>query len=164
MNQASLKREPSIEEVAIRCQACGERCELADAVKRGWRACQHCGSFVCGECLGLLGENFRCLSAVCMDAGRHFESQPIPVDRVLVFARAQQVLAMEDSFLFRVFFEDDIHHGHDDYTLQAQEPENASRASDEDNPAKIQMETWQGHRLVLTRRRHGRFVSWERVC
>ena len=149
-----------IREIAIRCQACNQRCDLEDAVKRGWRACACCGSFVCDLCLNDFGESFPCLSSVCLSQNRLFDPEPIPVDRVVVFARAQQLLEMEDSFLSRLFFEDVVGRGIEPYALQAVREEDRG---DGDDQTRVRTETWQGHHLVITRRRRGKFVTWERV-
>lgn len=156
-----MSRELTMNEVAIRCQACSAQAQLDDAVRNGWQSCMHCGSFVCAECLQDFGGQFQCLSSVCLQAGRMFSSAPIPVDRVLVFARSQQLLEMEDSFLSRVFFDNQSTWGPSGYTLRgAEQPE---KVLGDEEPGKVQTETWNGHQLVITRRKRGRFVTWERI-
>ena len=155
-----MKPELTMSEVAIRCQACNAHSELDKAVKAGWQSCIHCGSFVCADCLADLGESFPCLSSACMRAERMFSATPIPIDRVLVFARTQQLLDMEDSFLSRVFFDEYGAWGPNGYALRGTEQ---AAAPPQDDPGKVQAETWEGHQLVITRRKRGRFVTWERV-
>ena len=152
-----------ITEVAIRCQACNGRCDLADAVKLGWRACVNCGTFVCDQCLEEMDADFPCLSSVCLAGGRPFEPEPIPVDRVLVFARAQQTVEMADSLLTRLFFADMPQFGAQPYVLKALENRQGTETTEPDDQAKVQAETWAGHHLVITRRKRGQFVTWERV-
>jgi hypothetical protein len=155
--------QANIREIAIRCQACGTRCDLVDAVKCGWRSCTHCGTFLCHDCLTDLGDASPCMSAVCMAAHRRFSSAPIPVDRILVFARSQQVLEMENSFLDRMFFAHDATRVGQAYNLRPVAGDAAGATPGDDALAHVQTETWRGHHLVITRRRRGKFVTWERV-
>ncbi|MBI4615043.1 MAG: hypothetical protein HY720_15630 [Planctomycetes bacterium] len=153
--------EFKFDEVSIRCMGCRAENTLEGAIQDEWRICDHCHFFICRFCLENLGDERYCLSYACRQAHRPIEAGPVPIERVLLFARVERARSRKKGLLYKLFFADGP--GLDlPFVLREVEEE-----PDEDDPSRrpatVQEEVWRNHRLVVTKRRAGKFITWEKI-
>ncbi len=149
-----------LDEVSIRCMGCRENHTLEGAIRDEWRICDHCQFFICRFCMENLGDSRYCLSYQCRQAQREFALGPIPVERVLLFARSQVVRGQKKGLLHKLFFESEG----GDLPWLLRETGDPERDDDlESRPVTLQEEVWRNHRLVVTKRRGGQFITWEKI-
>lgn len=152
-----------LDEVSIRCMGCREHNTLEGSIADEWRICDHCQFFICRFCMENLGDSRYCLSYACRRDNRHLELGPIPVERVLLFARSQQATRGRKGLLHRLFFA-----GGDldlPFVLRESDEAGSPLAGEEveERPTTIQEEVWRNHSLVVTKRRGGKFITWEKL-
>jgi hypothetical protein len=152
--------EISLDEVSLRCMGCQAASSLAAAARSGWRMCANCNFFICALCGEQARDGEPCFSPVAQLRGQPFRLVPIPVERLLVFARSGYRRIYRRGLLYRLFFEP-VEARNAPYTLVEPEPPEAGLPR-EIGP-RIQEETWSNHQLVLTKRRGGKFITWERI-
>ena len=138
---------------------CAESVGLEEAVRREWKGCDTCHFFICGLCFADLGDAPPCLSYLCQRSGKPLLAGAIPVEKVLFFAGHQVQQTERQGLLYRLFYEE-----REDLDLPFTLVEMAEEEEDDiRGPLTLQEEVWQNHRLVVTRRRRGKFVSWEKI-
>lgn len=160
MARRSKRRELeiSMDEVSLRCMGCQSPSSLIDAVKSDWQMCDHCNFFICPWCRERIGEARFCLSYPCQRTRRPFKLGAIPVERILVFARNSYRRSYREGLLYRLFFEQAEQAG-SPWSLIAPDEQQAPDAI----VPRMQEEVWSNHQLVVTKRRGGKFITWEKI-
>lgn len=151
-----------ISDVSIRCMGCTQLQTLDQAVRGSWKMCDHCNFSICAGCYGHLDEKKLCLSYVCSPKKRSLDPVPIPVEKILVFAKEHQHGEGKKGLLYKLFFEE----GENIHSLPffvSREQEIKNTADTLDKPTQVQEEIWKSFELVITKRRGGKFISWEKV-
>ncbi|MFW9923276.1 MAG: hypothetical protein ACFFDW_08340 [Candidatus Thorarchaeota archaeon] len=151
--------------VSVRCAGHNGRATLKEAVEAGWRMCRICRSFICPKCieefdLKMMGT---CPSFIFGIEQHHLSPGPIPVEEVILFVEQNKPEGITAGLLESLFFEDeqmgfmpfyasiDNKKGIDDEEDMSQEP------------AKIQEEMWASFGFVMTKRKRGKFITWEKI-
>ena len=150
-----------LDEVSIRCMGCREHQTLEGAIHAEWRICERCQFFICHFCLDHLGETRSCLSYTCQREEASIEDEPIPVDRVLLFARSQASLQRHKGLLHDLFYRSGP--GLDLPFVLRENDEAPMAVEEEERPITVQEEVWRNHRLVITKRAGGKFITWEKI-
>ncbi len=148
-----------MDEVSLRCMGCSNHIDVEEAVRRDWKTCERCHFFVCPECLADLGTDPVCLSYACQRLGRKMQVGSIPVEKVLFFAGREARSTDPDGLLYRLFYEENENLDLPFTLVEVPEPEVEAQLG----PLTVQEEVWKSHRLVVTKRRRGKFVSWEKI-
>lgn len=146
-----------INDVSIRCMGCSQRSELDIALRNNWLMCEHCNFNICEECYGYLDEK-KCLSYICSARNREIKPVPIPIEKILIFARENNSTDSRQGLLFKLFYEQQEKSNSLAFFSTVEKKENI-----ENRPAKIQEETWKDNELVITKRRGGKFITWEKI-
>lgn len=150
-----------MDEVSIRCMGCSQIHVLADAVKMSWSMCGHCSFAICSFCRDHLDEQQHCLSHVCSQRKRIFDPVPLPVEKILIFARENEFEEYRQGLLFKLFYQGEENQG----TAPFFSIQHRGQEIEEDleKPTKIQEEIWGNSQIVITKRKGGKFITWERV-
>ncbi len=155
------------QDIEIVSVATGRRATLEVAVREGWVICEHCGSPYDPADVELLREEdaeARCISDVCRNRRQPLGTVPLPIERIVVFARARMHRDFRHGLLYRIFYEHDDTHIHPHFALKEEAREAADATekggtSGQTQPT-VREENWLNRGLVLTKRKRGRFVSW----
>jgi hypothetical protein len=150
----SQQSTETTEEILIWCSCCRKQIELDHALMQGWKYCNTCCHFTCADCLHDTGN--KCYSDLC----RNIEEQPqlttIPVEKIVLFSKTNQnpIQQMDkDSLIFKLFYRDEyIKNTPFEVLHQQAEAE-----------VKTTEEIWRAHGIVITKRRRGKFISWEKL-
>lgn len=85
---------------------------------------------------------------------------PIPIERILVFAQENSQNEYKQGLLYKLFYEErERMHTPAFFIVQ----EKKTDVPENEKPTKIQEEIWKNFQLVVTKRKGGKFISWERV-
>lgn len=149
----------SVEEVSLRCMGCSQLLSLEEAVKQNWQMCRHCGTGICSRCLGDLDVRRHCLSFACSSQRRIIDLMPIPVQKILAFAQEHYQENYRQGILYKLFYEqEETRHTPAFFVIKTKvEPDI------EAVPHTIREEMWKNFQLVITKRRGGQFITWEKV-
>jgi hypothetical protein len=150
-----------IDEVSIRCVGCSQQQTLAEAVRSGWKMCKHCNFSICSFCQENLGPNRKCISYVCSPKGRAFEPVTLPVDKILIFAQEYAYKEYRQGLLYKLFYEEQERCQAAPFFVIQEKNEEA--VSEDLRPTHVQEEVWKNFQLVITKRRGGKFITWEKV-
>lgn len=149
----------SMDEISIRCMGCNESLTLEKAVKKDWKMCENCNFSICSFCFELL-DNMKCLSYICSPNKLEISPIPLPIEKIIVYAQQHSQEDYKKGLLYKLFYqEQEKLHAPPFLTLKEKKQE----VNEEYKPSKIQEETWKNFQLVVTKRRGGKFISWERV-
>ncbi|HUT82738.1 MAG TPA: hypothetical protein VMZ29_16200 [Candidatus Bathyarchaeia archaeon] len=150
--------------VSVRCAGHNGRATLKEAVAEGWRMCRVCRSFICPKCIQEFDfkMNGICPSFIFGIESHQLSPGPIPVEEVILFVEQNKSEGITAGLLEALFFEDEQMGFMPFYA--AVEKELVSE-DDELNldPAKIQEEMWSSFGFVMTKRRRGKFITWEKI-
>lgn len=150
----------SVEEVSLRCMGCSELLSLEDAVKQNWLMCRHCGTGICARCLRDLDAQKHCLSFACSSHRRIIDLMPIPVQKILAFAEEHYQETYKQGILYKLFYEEaEQRHTPAFFVVKTK----TNSQPDQDQPSTIREEIWKNFQLVITKRRGGQFITWEKV-
>lgn len=152
--------EVAMDEVSLRCMGCQSSASLAEAVRGNWQMCANCNFFICQWCSANRGEARFCFSYPCQRLRRPFHLGPIPVERIMIFARNSYRDSYRQGLLYRLFFEEQG--ACSPWTLKEPEPEKLDDTGEALLPL-IQEEVWSNHKLVVTKRLGGKFITWEKI-
>jgi hypothetical protein len=141
--------------VGISCVACGTRTTLETAIIEGWQQCLRCHFFIDPPCLHIVRNT---MNGVCpsFSQGVHRHSlQPadIPSEQILIFVKDQYQQGRVGSLIESLFYSKD---------LPFHPPEPLKPLPTEDDSL-TREEIWRRFGLVLVRRTHGKFVTWEQI-
>ncbi len=151
-----------MDEVSLRCMGCQTSSSLADAVRGNWQMCANCNFFICQWCSDNRGEEARfCFSYPCQRLRRPFRLGGIPIERILIFARNSYRHTYRQGLLYRLFYEAQ-EKSRTPWTLTEPEPEKIASDGEVMLPH-VQEEVWQNHKLVVTKRLGGKFITWEKI-
>ncbi|NHJ41228.1 MAG: hypothetical protein FK731_14445 [Asgard group archaeon] len=153
--------------VSVRCAGHNGRATLKEAVEEGWRMCRICRSFVCPKCIQEF--DFK-MGGVCPSFIFGIESHqlspgPIPVEEVILFAEQNKSEGITGELLEALFFEDEQMGFMPFYATIDKGTHEETEDDDELSlePAKIQEEMWASFGFVMTKRRRGKFITWEKI-
>lgn len=150
----------NIAEVSIRCMGCSSLRTLEEAVRQGWKMCKLCNFAICEFCYANLDPSQQCLSFECAPRHRKLEPIPLPVEKILIFAQEHSYEQYQEGLLYRLFYQDqELSNAPPFFVVRERE----DRRSLEDKPTKLQEEVWNNFRLVITKRKGGKFVTWEKI-
>lgn len=150
----------TMDEVSIRCMGCWQSNTLEDAIRNDWKMCKHCNFAICSYCRQHLDNTQKCLSHVCMARGRKFEEIALPVEKILIFAQDHSYKEYRKGLLYKLFYEEQEQQQAAPY-FAIKEQEHLLDL--EQKPTKVQEEIWKNYQLVITKRRGGKFVTWEKI-
>lgn len=150
-----------IDEVSIRCVGCSQQQSLTEAVRSGWKMCKHCNFSICSFCLENLGADRKCISYICSPKRRQFEEVPLPVEKILIFAQEAAYKEYRQGLLYKLFYEEqERHHAAPLFVVQEKHQD---EVAEDLRPTQVQEEAWKNFQLVITKRRGGKFITWEKV-
>lgn len=142
--------------VGISCVACGTRTTLEEAIQTGWQQCQRCQFFIDPNCIRIVETTMK---GTCPSFGQGFSRhtlQPadIPSEQILIFVREEYQQGRVGELINSLF-----------YTKPAKQAELASppRLLPAEEESLTREEVWRRYGLVLVRRLHGRWATWEKV-
>jgi len=155
--------------VSIRCVGHNGRATLKEALKEGWRMCRVCLSFICPKCIQEfdLKRGGVCPSFIFGMEQHALSLAPIPVEEVLVFVEQNKTEGITAGLLEALFYEDE-QMGFIPFYATVEDKKLlggvALEESDENSePPKIQEEIWASFGFVMTKRRRGKFITWEKI-
>lgn len=149
-----------MDEVSIRCMGCFQQKTLEQAVREGWQMCKTCQFAICMHCYQEIGEVKKCLSYICQQKNNDIMPIPIPIERILVFAQENSQNEYKQGLLYKLFYEErERMHTPAFFIVQ----EKKTDVPENEKPTKIQEEIWKNFQLVVTKRKGGKFINWERV-
>jgi len=152
--------------VSVRCAGHNGRMTLREAVAAGWRMCRICRSFICPKCIQEF--DFKvggvCPSFIFGIENHQLSPGPIPVEEVILFVEQNKPEGITAGLLETLFFEDE-QMGFMPFYASVDKNVEGEEADDDLNlePAKIQEEMWASFGFVMTKRRRGKFVTWEKI-
>lgn len=152
--------------VSVRCAGHNGRATLKEAVESGWRMCRICRSFICPKCIQEfdLKMNGLCPSFIFGIENHDMSPGPIPVEEVILFAEENKAESFTGGLLEALFFEDEQMGFMPFYaTVGEEEGDKIEEEELAAEPPKIQEENWKSFGFVMTKRRRGKFVTWERI-
>ena len=150
----------TMDEVSIRCMGCFEKLNLEQAVRNGWKMCKHCNFTICSLCLNDLEEPKKCLSHVCSSKKRLLLVEPLPVEKIIIFAQNNYQSDYHQGILYKLFYKDkEKLYAPPFFSVQEKE----SELEEIEQPSQVQQEIWKNFQLVITKRKRGKFITWERV-
>ena len=150
-----------MDEVSIRCMGCFQQATLEEAVRAGWQMCQACNFPICPYCYGDLGTEKICISHICSGKRRILEPVPLPIDKIIIFAQENYQTDYHKGMLYKLFYQESERQYAPPFFAVQEKPE--QQATEEQKPSKVQQEVWKNFQLVITKRRGGKFITWERV-
>ncbi|MGE3853347.1 MAG: hypothetical protein AB7K09_16530 [Planctomycetota bacterium] len=160
----SVLESDDIELVSV---ATGRRVTLDTAMREGWVVCHHCGAPYDPTDVQLLredgGEHAACISDACRRRSAPLQTDPLPLERIVVFAASNMEREFREGLLYQLFYAGDSDRIHPHFTLREQGTADAAARPAPVVPqaeARIQEENWSGMGLVITKRRRGKFVAW----
>jgi len=153
--------------VSIRCAGHNGRATLKEAVEEGWRMCRICRSFICPKCIQefdfkMMG---KCPSFIFGMDEHQLSPGPIPVEKIILFAEENKPEGITGELLEALFFEDEQMGFMPFYTEVTNSNDEEEEEDDELSlePPKIQEENWASFGFVMTKRRRGKFITWEKI-
>ncbi|MHA1220768.1 MAG: hypothetical protein ACTSQB_03450 [Candidatus Heimdallarchaeota archaeon] len=152
--------------VSVRCAGHNGRMTLREAVAAGWRMCRICRSFICPKCIQEF--DFKvggvCPSFIFGIENHQLSPGPIPVEEVILFVEQNKPEGITAGLLETLFFEDE-QMGFMPFYASVDKNAEKEEADDDLNlePAKIQEEMWASFGFVMTKRRRGKFITWEKI-
>lgn len=150
-----------MDEVSIRCMGCFQQRTLEQAIREGWLMCKTCQFTICNICYQEIGEHGKCLSYLCQQKNNDLIAVPIPVEKILVFAQDNMQQEYKQGLLYKLFYEErERIHAPAFFVVKEKDTDDVPEAL---KPSKIQEEVWKNCQLVVTKRRGGKFISWERI-
>ncbi|HUU77081.1 MAG TPA: hypothetical protein VMX55_01960 [candidate division Zixibacteria bacterium] len=152
--------------VSVRCAGHNGRATLKEAVEAGWRMCRICRSFVCPNCIQEFDMKMmgKCPSFIFGIEEHQLSPGPIPVEEVILFVESNKSEGITAGLLESLFFEDEQMSFMPFYA----EVDNKKEEQEEDDELnleapKIQEEMWSSFGFVMTKRRRGKFITWEKI-
>jgi hypothetical protein len=152
--------------VSIRCAGHNGRATLREAVDAGWRMCRICRTFICPKCiqefdLKMMGA---CPSFIFGIDRHQLSPGPIPIEEVMLFVESNKSEGITGGLLESLFFEDE-QMGFMPFYAAVEKKAEEKEEDDELNldPPKIQEEVWASFGFVMTKRRRGKFITWEKI-
>ncbi|MBN1233294.1 MAG: hypothetical protein JXA60_08080 [Candidatus Coatesbacteria bacterium] len=142
-------------EIKVWCMGCRQQLEIEQAALVGWKYCGNCHHFICPECLSIIGSRKACLSDRCREEGLMMDIQDIPLAKITLFARSQLTELPEDSLLYKLFYKKE--------ELLAKDKTKPIENEVADIFIQTAEEVWKNKRIVLAKRRRGRFISWQNL-
>ena len=152
--------------VSVRCAGHNGRVTLKEAVEAGWRMCRVCRSFICPKCIEEfdLKVNGLCPSFIFGIEEHQLSPGPIPVEEVILSVENNKKEGITGGLLESLFFEDEQMGFMPFYaTVNAKEEEEEDEENLSLEPTKIQEEMWSSYGFVMTKRRRGKFITWEKI-
>ncbi len=149
-----------MDEISIRCMGCNSILHLEQAVHEGWQMCKRCQFAICSFCYEHLDFGKHCLSYLCSAKHLAIEPMPLPIEKILVFAEENYLNDYRKGILYKLFYENAEQRLRPNaFVIQ----EKTDQPNPTDRPTQIQEEVWKNFQLVITKRRGGKFITWERV-
>lgn len=150
-----------INDVSLRCMGCSRSNSLDECLKDAWKMCGHCHFAICPVCYGYLDEPKLCLSYTCSPRKKTIDPIPLPVEKIIIYAREQQKQVSEGGLLHKLFYEEGERiHSLPFFVTKEKEEE---LGDIDDKPTQVQEEIWNNLQVVITKRRGGKFITWEKV-
>ena len=154
--------------VSVRCAGHNGRATLKEAIEAGWRMCRICKSFICPNCIQEfdLKMNGTCPSFIFGIEKHDMSPGPIPVEEVILFVESNKSEGITAPLLEALFFEDEQMGFIPFYAaVDKKKPDKAKPETEEGTTElpKIQEENWKSFGFVMTKRRRGKFVTWEKI-
>ena len=155
--------------VSVRCAGHNGRVTLKEAIDSGWRMCRICRSFICPSCIQEFDFKMggTCPSFI-FGVDQHMLSPgPIPVEEVMLFVETNKQEGFTGDLLESLFFEDEqmgfvpFYAAIDNKKPQTKTEKEEIELTKE--PPKIQEEMWSSFGFVMTKRRRGKFITWEKI-
>lgn len=146
--------EQLIEEILIWCTLCKKQTKLEDALLNGWKYCNVCYHFTCNDCAK--DSNNNCLSDICRSQVKKPILGAIPVEKIVLYSKTMDSAVTDidrDSLIFKIFYYEEF--------VKNTPFEILRRKAEGD--IKTTEEIWRDHRIIVVRRKHGKFDSWERI-
>jgi hypothetical protein len=93
------------------------------------------------------------------------ELEPIPTERIIVFAEEFQPTSITADLLEDLFYDDYKQSSRPFYASVSQslESEEEKTVTSDSAYAKIQEEHWKSFGFVMTKRKRGKFITWEKI-
>ena len=150
-----------MDEVSIRCMGCSQPRTLEEAARSGWKMCKFCNFAICSFCYENLGESRKCFSFPCATKGRNLDAIPLPIETILIFAEEHAYRDYRKGLLYKLFYEEEEQkRAGPVFTIKEL---TAGQIAEEEKPTKVQEEVWKNYQLVITKRKGGKFITWEKV-
>ena len=151
----------SMDEVSIRCMGCSQIKTLEKAAFEGWKICSHCNFTICEFCCKNLEKQQYCLSYLCSSQNRKINLVPLPVAKIIIFAQGNYQSEYKQGLLYKLFYKDQEKLKTPAFFIAAEKEKQIIEA--DNKPSKVQEEIWKNFQLVITKRKGGKFITWERV-
>ena len=155
----------STETVSIRCAGHNGRATLREALDAGWRMCRVCRTFVCPACINEFDMKMQglCPSFIFGVDQHQLSPGPIPVEEVMIYVEQNKPKGITGGLLEVLFFEDEQMGFMPFYASVEDKEEEMEEDELGLEPPKIQEEIWSSFGFVMTKRRRGKFITWERI-
>ena len=150
-----------MDEVSIRCMGCFQPVTLEEAVRAGWQMCQACNFPICPFCYADLGAGKICISNVCSGKQRTLQPVPLPIEKIIIFAQENYQADYQKGLLYKLFYQENERQYAPPFFAVKEKVQQQTLV--EEKPSKVQQEVWKNFQLVITKRRGGKFITWERV-
>jgi hypothetical protein len=140
--------------VGISCVACGTRTTLEQAIRAGWQQCLRCQFFIDPKCLQMVKTTMGGTCPSFSQGVPHHQIQPtdIPSERILIFVKDQYQKGRVGALIESIF-----------YTKPAVQESISTQPLPPEDESLTREEIWRQFGLVLVRRSHGKWVTWEKV-
>ena len=154
--------------VSIRCAGHNGKATLKEALEAGWRMCRTCRSFICPKCIQEFDFKMKgmCPSFIFGIENHPLSLAPIPAEEVILFVEANKQEGISAGLLEALFFEDD-QMSFTPFYASTELKHDKSEIMEENEkltePPKIQEEIWASFGFVMTKRRRGKFITWEKI-
>ena len=152
--------------VSVRCAGHNGRATLKEAVEAGWRMCRVCRSFICPKCIDEFDLKMKgtCPSFIFGMEQHQLSPGPIPVEEVILFVESNKKEGITGGLLEALFYEDEQMGFMPFYAAVEKKKEKEEEEEDLSlEPSKIQEEMWSSFGFVMTKRRRGKFITWEKI-
>ena len=151
--------------VSVRCAGHNGRATLKEAVDGGWRMCRICRTFICPKCiqefdLKMMGA---CPSFIFGIDKHQLSPGPIPVEEVILYVESNKPEGITGGLLESLFYEDEQMGFVPFYAAVEKKEEEIDDDELSLEPPKIQEEIWSSFGFVMTKRRRGKFITWEKI-
>ncbi len=141
--------------VGISCVACGTKTTLEQAIRAGWQQCLRCQFFIDPRCLKMVMTTMGGTCPSFSQGVSHHPIQPtdIPSEKILIFVKDQYQQGRVGALIDNLFY-------HKPSIQESLSPPQPLPPEDE---SLTREEIWRRYGLVLVRRSHGKWVTWEKV-